>query len=174
MTDKLHYPELFKTINIPEQEKHLALGAQHLFEIASGEKEWDPEAFGHMSRFIDTQSASQVFWDFENDDQHHYDRFVLTAMNNLLTFGIEHRDFDDRTVGYRKSMTLSQGFARVYMTDINGSGRFVGMPESEFTVEAFKRDFHATTIANLGLSRFIKRHSEDQNESSSAILANAA
>lgn len=178
MTDKIHYPDLFKTINIPETEKNLALEAQTLFGVANGAELWRPEVFAHMSTSLDNAMASQVFWNFENDSKHTYDRLVLTAMHNGLTIALEHRDFDHREASVRKSLIISQGVSRVYTSDLMRSGLLDLGSTSELAVASFKENLLETT-AHLGLYRQIKQihiglNETDQNESSSAIFASAA
>jgi hypothetical protein len=174
MTDKLHYQDLFKTINIPETEKNLAFEAEHLFAVANGVEPWDETVFAHMSKFIDTESASQIFWNYENDDHHTYDRLAFTAMRSMLTIAFEHRDFDHSELGIRKTLTLSNGKSRLYVTDIARNGRIEASPSSDLTSESFKKDFYAVSVANLGLAAYIERMKATQNESDAAIFANAA
>ncbi|HEY8992827.1 MAG TPA: hypothetical protein VIM37_03175 [Candidatus Microsaccharimonas sp.] len=177
MTDKLHYPDLFKTINIPESEKNLALEAHHLYDVASQGQVENEIIFAYMRKrkLYDAESASQIFWEFENGGMQTYDQLALTAIHNGLVVALEHRNFERREQGIRKTLTLSNGHSSVYVTDIVGSGRVENIPSStEFAVESFKKDFYGVTIANLGLTGYIERLKEAQNESSEAILANAA
>jgi hypothetical protein len=173
MTDKLHYPDLFKTINIPETEKPLALEAHNLFDVANGVVPWNPDRFTHMSKFIDSESASQIFWNFEDDANHLYDRLALTAMRGGLTVALEHRNFTNPAVSVRKTLIMSQGVSKIFTTDLQGRGGMDGGSKAESEIITFKQQLLETT-ARLGLYGHIKRLETDQNESSSAILANAA
>lgn len=174
MTDKLHYLELFTTINIPEAEKTLALEAKHLFDIAHGVEQGDAAIFSHMNSRSDTENASQIFWDYENDVDYIYDRLAVTIMRKALTVAFEHRDFNDPSVGVRKSLVLSDsGWTKVYATDLQNRGRFdIGSTEL-FDIQTFKDDL-TRTVSNLGLYTQAKLRFTPQNESSAVILPNAA
>lgn len=171
MTDKLHYQDVFTTINIPKPERRLAMKAKNLFDVAVGTEPWNPAVFTHLSRATDSINASQAFWDYENEDGHTYDRLALTIMQRGLTIALEHRDFDQRDARIRQTMLVSQGVSKVYTSDL------LGRPDmgetGEQAVTAFKENFLLTT-ANLGLYSRIQQLRTDQNESDSAIFASAA
>jgi len=171
MTDRLHYQDVFKTINIPKTERRLALHAKTLFDVAAGAEPWNPNIYTHLSKTSDTISASQAFWEFENDDDHTYDRLALTIMRRGLTIAIEHRDFDQRDGRVRKSLRIGDGASKVYSSDLLGRLDLGSSEEADVT--SFKENF-LQTAANLGLYHRIKHLRGDQNESDAAIFANAA
>ena len=173
MTEKLHYQDVFKTIHIPKSERRLALKTKDLFDIVHGEKEWDPSVHEHLSHVIDTHNASQVFWEFEDDDNRLYDRLALTIMKRGLTIALEHRDFNDKAVSIRQSLVISNGGFKVYNSDLGGRALLDQGSATPESIAIFKDNFIETT-ANLGLRRHIKRISTDQNESDSARFASAA
>jgi hypothetical protein len=186
MTDKLHYPDLFKTINIPENRQTLALDTQNLFDIVHGQIEWYPAVFENLKKSIDTRGISQLYWEFErlrerknleseNADRRIRDTLAITAMPGYFAIGFEHFDLSTRTTNKRKSL---MNF-RPETIDLGGISidRLKEYPEEEITPDSFVKDFYDISIANLGLSDYIRRLHEsrsDQNESSSAIFANAA
>ncbi|HEY8886502.1 MAG TPA: hypothetical protein VIM31_03325 [Candidatus Microsaccharimonas sp.] len=176
MTDKLHYPDLFKTINIPESEKNLALEAQHLYDVANQGQVDNEIIFAYMRnrKPHDTESASQIFWEFENGAMRTFDRLAFTAMRSVFTIALEHRDLNHRDKNVRKTLTLSHGRPTVYVTDAADNRRLEAGDASDFSVESFKRDFYTVSVANLGLTGYIERLKAAQNESNEAILANAA
>jgi len=173
MTDTFHYQDVYKTINIPKTERRLAQKAKNIFDVATGAGAWDPNIYEHLSRVTDGESASQAFWDFEDDDNHAYDRLALTIMRRGLTIALEHRDFTNKPSGYRQTMLISQGVSKVYTTDLLRNGVQDLGSTSEESLLQFKSHFYET-VADLGLYSQIKRLQMNQNESSSAILANVA
>ena len=173
MTDKLHYPDLFTTINIPEAEKTLALEARHLFDIANGVEPSDGTIFEHMNSRNDSESASQIFWDFEDDTHHAYDRLALTAMRGTLTFGMEYRNFDDPSAAMRRSLIITRGLALVYVYDLRNRKLSDGGTINEYDTALFKKDLLAAA-SRLGLYAQAKLHLAPQNKSGVAPLANAA
>ena len=171
MTDKLHYQDVFTTINIPKTERRLALKAKNLFDIAAGVEPWNPNIYAYLNKTTDSESASQAFWEYENDDEHSYDQLVLTIMRRGLTIALEHRDFTINEVPIQKSLLISSGVSKVYVSELRAQNN-LGVA-SEQAVTSFKESFFETT-ARLGLYTYAKHLQADQNESSSDILANAA
>ena len=171
MTDKFNYQDVYKTINIPQKERRLATTAKDLLDSSYGMNGWRPEVFQHLSKLVDTPSATQAFWDFENDEQAEYDRLVLTLAGRGLTLAVEHRNFDRGQRGTRSSMHIENGISTVYFSDLQHGG-YMGLGEkSREARDIFKWQF-SDAIANLGLYSHIK--ALRQNESNAAILANAA
>lgn len=171
MTDKLHYQDVFQTINIPKPERRLALKAKNLFDVTNGVEPWNPNVYEHLRKTIDTENASQAFWEFENDNEHTYDQLVLTMMRRGLTIALEHRDFTTNEAPIRKSLFISGGVSKVYVSELRAQHN-LGVA-SEQVVTDFKESFFQTT-ARLGLYTRTKHLQADQNESSSDILASAA
>src|SRR5665647_624900 len=104
MTDKFHYQDVFKTINIPKPERRLALKTKNLFDVASGNEVWDPAVYANLNQVIDSQNASQAFWEFKDDAHRTYDQLVLTLMKRSLTIAIQHRDLDTPNTSVRASL----------------------------------------------------------------------
>lgn len=171
MTDKLHYQDVFQTINIPKTERRLALRAKNLFDIAMGVEQWDPSIHEHMRKAIDNENASQVFWEFDDNDEKTHDLLVLTMMKRSLTIGLEYRDFKTTMLPYRKSLHLENGISNVYTSGVR-AGNGLGS-SAETDVAAFKQVFFERA-AHLGLYRQAVLLHTDQNESNSAIFARAA
>ncbi|MDB5179849.1 MAG: hypothetical protein JWN12_481 [Candidatus Saccharibacteria bacterium] len=175
MTDKFHYQDVFQTINIPENERTLALKAKNLFDVildTDGDVDtWNSAVHLHLQKITDSESASQAFWEFEDDTNHLYDRLVLSIMKRGLIVALEHRDFDDRDAAIRQSLMISNGVSKVYTSNLRRRGVPDNGSTSELVIADFKRSLLDTT-ANLGLYHRIQE--VRQNESDSAILASAA
>lgn len=171
MTDKLYYPDVFTTINIPKTERRLAVKAKNLFDVAAGAEPWDPNVYAHLNKVTDDRNASQAFWEYDHEDGHTYDRFVMTMMQRGLTLAIEHRDFDVRGSEMRKSLIIWNGTSTVHTSGITRAE--LHQSRSEFAVASFKHDFYEMA-ARLGLHHHVSRQMGDQNESDAAIFANAA
>ena len=156
-----------------KRERHLALKAKNLFDVAAGAEQWEPNIHAHLSKVIDAPQCSQAYWEFENDEDHTYDRLVVTLAQRGLTIAIEHRDFDRIETDYRKSIILNAGRSKVHVSDLVNRGRLDQGSTQRHAISTFKRDF-AQVTTNLGLFGHMDESSVDQNESSSAILASAA
>lgn len=179
MTDKLHYPDLFTTINIEETQNQLTLETKYLFDVVHGfedvvygEKDSDPDIFTFKPKITDTPEVAQIIWHLENEQARTIDHLAITIMCGRLAIGIEHRDLNkelgERTTEFRKSQVWG---GVVY--DYFNPAKIDDGSTSEFANSSFKKNFYDTTVANLGLKGQIDRL-RDQNERSNAILANAA
>lgn len=175
MNEKLHYPEAFTTINVPKTERRLAVRAFNLLETAFDTEQWNPEVHAHVSKLVDTKDAAQAFWEYENDEAHQYDRFVLSVMRNHMVLGIEHRDFTRRNEGYRTSLSIYNGTSHAYFNDIRRTVHPDRGSSEVDAITAFKGRFFETT-ANLGLYSHIQnaKGTRTQKESRSANFASAA
>lgn len=175
MTDKFHYQDVFKTINIPKPERRLALQAKNLFDSAIGVEPWDPYISEHLQNVTDSEDASQSFWEFQNNDQRTFNRLILTLMSGGLTIALEHRRLDQNILPLRQSLYISRGASKVYTSGPRAHNPNDPANSSESTITSFKDSFYDVT-ANLGLYNRIKdlELEIDQNESSAAILASAA
>lgn len=173
MTDNFHYQDVFQKINIPETEYEIALEAKNLFDIANGVEPRDPLIHKHLKKVIDSEGASQVFWDFEHDkdDKHHYHRLVLTLQRQALRIAIENRDFNNPDADIRKTLAISNGESKVYSSGVSSHGRIDNGSTSELAIADFEESFALTTA---GLSLYHHIHVLHQNESNEAILDNAA
>jgi hypothetical protein len=176
MTDKFYYQDVFKTINIPENERALALKAKNLFDVVLDSKTDAEEAqklaiYEHLQKITDSENASQAFWEFEDDANHSYYRIAVTAMKRGLTIALENRDFDNRDTAIRQTIMISNGISKVYTSDLRTLGTPDNGSTSELVIADFKRNLLDTT-AHLGLYHRIQ--AVHQNESNSANFANAA
>ena len=171
MTDRVSYQDVFKTINIPEKERRIALTAKDLIDGAHSIDGWRPEVHQHLSKLVDTPEVTQAFWNYENDEEGLYDRLVITMIGRGLTVAREHRQFDTPRIATRSTLHIGNGTSSVYFSDFRNRGH-IGDPEtSKQALDIFRRQF-SDTIANLGLYHRI--HALRQSESDAAILANAA
>lgn len=173
MTDKLHYPDLFTTINIPKTEVQLALKTKNLFDIAHVIDSWDPAVSKHLIRSPDNVNYSQLQWEYENTKQQTIDRLSILIIKRGMIIALEHKDRQDQSLENHTSISLSGGIARVFEYDIrrlnqNNEGS-TAIPE----LTSFKQ-FYFQTAANLGLYHHIKEIHEVHNESNEAIWLNAA
>jgi len=174
MMEKLQYHDVFKTINVPKSERRLAMKAKNLLDDANGLNDPNPEIFQHLSKVTNQESGAQAFWDFENDETAIYDRMVITMMRRGLIIALEHRNFANIDRSVRQSLILNNGAAKVYTSDLHRSGMLDMGSSSPESIQLFKNQFFQMT-ANLGLYHHAQRiNRDDQNESSSATLANAA
>lgn len=177
MTDKFHYQDVFQTINIPKSERHIASQAKNLFDSAADPLVDGPFVSEHLYMMTDSEAVSQSFWEFQNNDEHTFDKLVLTMIHRGLTIAIEHRWLGQRTLPIRRSLHIAGGTSTVY--DRSAYRPVEPISSSELILASFKSDF-IDVVANLGLyARIQQLETEltdltDQNESNSAILASAA
>jgi len=170
MTDTIHYQDVFQTINIPETERHFALDAKDLLDSAHG-IQWQASVQTHLSKVLDTPEASQAFWEFENDAEFQYDRFVITAMRRGLTLAVEHRSFNRTGDTFRSSIHLENGQTSVHFSDLSRGGRLSERLTHVEAITQFDEQFTRVT-ANLGLTRRIQ--DLHQRASDAASFASAA
>lgn len=169
MTDTFYYQDVFQNINIPKKERRLALKARELLDGAHAVNGWKPEINNHLTQTIDTGEISQAFWG--SDSENEYDRFVISIMGKGVRLAIEHRRLGTAGGVTRSSIHMENGISKIYFSDLQNLNR-IGVPEtSKDAISLFKWQF-ADTIANLGLHHRIQELR--QNESNSAVLANAA
>jgi hypothetical protein len=170
MTDMFHYQDVFKTINIPKNERHLLHQSLSLFDSAFGTGKWSP----YLSRTVDNHNASQVFWERDETGARFYDRMVLSALDRGVTIAIEHRDFDVPEQSTRKSLLMGSGALVVFESNLRARGLLDNGSSSAEASHAFKEDFYKVA-ARLALYRGAGiQNPADQNETISAIFANAA
>jgi hypothetical protein len=173
MTDKLHYPDLFTTINIPKTEVQLALKAKNLFDIAHVVGSWDPAVSRHLIGSADYVDSSQLQWVYENTKQQTIDRLSILIIQRGMIIALEHRDRQDHSLENHTSISLSGGITRVFEYDTQ---RLNQKNEGSTTIPeltSFKQ-FYFQTAANLGLYHHIKEIHEDHIESNEAIWPSAA
>ena len=169
MTERMHYPDMFKTINSPKPTQDLVLFAHNLFQAVHGERGWEPGVHARLLKSVDTVNASQLFWEFENEEARQYDKLALTAMKSRLTIAVHHRDYADRGPSTIKSLVIEAGHTGVY----NSNTLMNTQAEPEYDPIGFREILFETT-ANLGLQRRVAALRLVQNDTSSAIFANAA
>jgi len=170
MTDMFHYQDVFTNINIPKSGIDLTLQAKDLLDGAHNIN-WTPDVQTHLSKIVDTSEVSQAFWNFENDAEFTYDRFVITAMSRGLTLAAEHRSFNNATQSFRSSLRIENGGVAMHFIDLSKRGLVGERSTQSELVDKFNDHFVQVT-ANLGLQRHIQ--SLHQNESNSATFASAA
>ena len=169
MTDTFYYQDVFQNINIPKNERRLAIKAKKLLDGAHAVDGWKPEINKYLSQTIDSSEISQGFWN--RNDEKEYDRFVISVMGNGIRLAIEHRRIEAFSVATRSSIHMENGISKIYFSDLQNLGRISISETSKEAISLFKWQF-ADTIANLGLHHHIQ--DLHQNESNSATLANAA
>jgi hypothetical protein len=176
MTDKLHYPDLFTTINIDETRDHMTLEAKHLFDAVSGIERVVPlvdenffSLFSCLTSRTDAAEVAQLIWHFENKKAQTIDHLALTLTFGRLAVGIEHRDLSQNTTEFRKSRIWGD-----VVYDYADAAKIPFGTTSEFENASFENNFYATTIAQLGLIKQITWFRDHQSESSEAIWPNAA
>lgn len=174
MTDTLHYPDMFTTINIPEPEQHIALIAKHLFDVAVNARPGNTGTHRHFTKLTDTAGVSQAFWHHENNTEHTRHSLVLSILGRGMIIALEHSDLDGESITIRRSLSIGGGVSRVYTTDPRNYVRVPMGSESQKDCDMFK-DIFFETVVHLGLHRHIMElNGGAQNESRAAIFANAS
>jgi len=173
MTDRFNYQDVLQTINIPETERHYILEAKELLDSARG-VDWNPQMHQHLQRVAENPGVTQAFWEFENDTEFQYDRFVITAARRGLTLAVEHRSFNRTGDAFRSSLHLENTAIGVYSSNLLHSGRLSEKLTDPNSLIQFGEQFTRVT-ANLGLSEYIRSiRTANQSESDAASLASAA
>ena len=169
MTDRFHYQDVFQTINIPETERHLAFKAKDLLDSAH-DIEFAHDIHQYLSKVVDTHEVSQAFWEFENDAEFQYDRFVITAMRRGITLAVEHRSFNRTGDTFRSSLHLENSVASVHFSDLSRGGRLSERLTDPAAMTGFDEQFSRVT-ANLGLLQHIQSLRQSDNDSASFASA---
>lgn len=172
MTHRIHYPDMFKTINIPQPEPIIATGALHLFAAVYDPEQWNPDVHLRLQRYTESENASQLFWEYDDSDKHIYSRLAINAMQHGLVIAAEYQDFNNRNNSKRMSVAIASGKATVFETNLATNGRIDNGTNSPESLSAFTQHFFDTT-AQLGLYHYL-RSKQDYSESSAANFASAA
>lgn len=170
MTDMLHYQDVIHT-NIPKTEHDIRLETTHLLGIARhfiepGKKD---DITSRFSRTVDTHGISQTFWEIQPAENRAQRLLAITAYSGGgVVIGIDRRPTHDQPEPFRKSL---HGFGYVFDSD-HRSDAFHGSG-NEKEVQQFYDEFYRT-IAAIALHQSYVAGLETQNDSRSAIFANAA
>ena len=178
MSEMFQYQEIFKTLNVHETERQLALQAMHLLDSANGVDDPELMTYAYLSKVVSHSEAGQAFWEYDNNEAATYDRLAITVMHHGLTIALEHRRFDRANEAIRQSLLMARGVSMVYTSNLSRSGSVDHGNSSDIAVQQFKDQFFETT-ASLELQHQLQRLDEIQleqiqNESNAASFASAA